>query len=91
VSLDPVGAVSVHVASVPQGQGHRTVLSQVIADVFGLAPQDIRVNTELDTAKDAWSIASEIMLAASRRPSRELPGSRRNGLRRSWRVSPQAS
>lgn len=58
VSLDPVGAVSVHVASVPQGQGHRTVLSQVIADVFGLAPQDIRVNTELDTAKDPWSIAS---------------------------------
>jgi 2-furoyl-CoA dehydrogenase large subunit len=58
VTLDPVGAVSVHVASVPQGQGHRTVLSQVVADVFGLTPQDIRVNTELDTAKDAWSIAS---------------------------------
>ncbi|MEW6767049.1 MAG: molybdopterin cofactor-binding domain-containing protein [Pseudomonadota bacterium] len=58
VALDPVGAVSVHVASVPQGQGHRTVLSQVVADVFGLKPQDIQVNTELDTAKDAWSIAS---------------------------------
>jgi 2-furoyl-CoA dehydrogenase large subunit len=58
VSLDPVGAVSVHVSSVPQGQGHRTVLSQVVADVFGLKPGDIRVNTELDTAKDAWSIAS---------------------------------
>ena len=58
VSLDPVGAVSVHVASVPQGQGHRTVLSQVVADVFGLRPSDIRVITDLDTAKDAWSIAS---------------------------------
>ncbi len=58
VSIDPVGAVSVHVASVPQGQGHRTVLAQVIADVFGVAPQDVRVNTEIDTAKDAWSIAS---------------------------------
>ena len=58
VSLDPVGAVSVHVSSVPQGQGHRTVLSQVVADVFGLNPKDIRVNTDLDTAKDAWSIAS---------------------------------
>ncbi|HET9018336.1 MAG TPA: molybdopterin cofactor-binding domain-containing protein, partial [Acetobacteraceae bacterium] len=58
VSLDPVGAVSVHVASVPQGQGHRTVLSQVVADVFGLRPQDIRVVTEMDTARDAWSIAS---------------------------------
>ena len=58
VTLDPIGGVSVHVASVPQGQGHRTVLSQVVADVFGLTPQDIRVNTEIDTAKDAWSIAS---------------------------------
>jgi 2-furoyl-CoA dehydrogenase large subunit len=58
VAIDPVGSVAVHVASVPQGQGHRTVLSQVVADVFGLAPADIRVNTEMDTAKDAWSIAS---------------------------------
>ena len=58
VAIDPVGSVTVHVASVPQGQGHRTVLSQVVADVFGLAPGDIRVNTEIDTAKDAWSIAS---------------------------------
>ena len=47
-----------HVASAPQGQGHRTVLSQVVADVFGLMPADISVNVELDTAKDAWSIAS---------------------------------
>lgn len=58
VAVDPVGGVTVHVASVPQGQGHRTVLSQVVADVFGLAPKDIRVNAEMDTAKDAWSIAS---------------------------------
>jgi 2-furoyl-CoA dehydrogenase large subunit len=58
VAIDPVGSVSVHVASVPQGQGHRTVLSQVVADVFGLTPADVRVNTEIDTAKDAWSIAS---------------------------------
>ena len=58
VALDPLGSVTVHVASVPQGQGHRTVLAQVVADVFGLRPADIRVITELDTARDAWSIAS---------------------------------
>ncbi len=58
VAVDPVGSVTVHVASVPQGQGHRTVLSQVVADVFGLQPTDIRVITDVDTAKDAWSIAS---------------------------------
>ncbi len=58
ISLDPLGGVLVHVASVPQGQGHRTVLSQVVADVLGLRPTDIKVVTDLDTAKDAWSIAS---------------------------------
>ena len=58
IAIDPVGSVMIHVASVPQGQGHRTVLSQVVADVLGLKPADIRVNTEIDTAKDAWSIAS---------------------------------
>jgi len=58
VALDPVGSVTVHVASVPQGQGHRTVLSQVVADVLGLRPEEVAVATEIDTAKDAWSIAS---------------------------------
>jgi len=58
VAIDPVGGVSVHAASTPQGQGHRTTLSQVVADVFGLKPHEIRVNLELDTQKDAWSIAS---------------------------------
>ncbi len=58
ISLDPLGAVSVQVASTPQGQGHRTVLAQVVADALGLRPQDIRVVADVDTAKDGWSIAS---------------------------------
>jgi 2-furoyl-CoA dehydrogenase large subunit len=58
VGLDPLGTVSVHVSSCPQGQGHRTVLAQTVADVLGLEPADIRVVTELDTGRDAWSIAS---------------------------------
>lgn len=58
IAFDPVGSITVQVASAPQGQGHRTVLAQVVADVFGLLPDDIRVVTEIDTAKDAWSIAS---------------------------------
>jgi 2-furoyl-CoA dehydrogenase large subunit len=58
INLDPLGSVSVVVASTPQGQGHRTVLAQVVADVLGLKPSDIRVITEVDTGKDSWSIAS---------------------------------
>jgi 2-furoyl-CoA dehydrogenase large subunit len=34
------------------------VLAQVVADVFGLPMAQVRVTTDLDTAKDAWSIAS---------------------------------
>lgn len=58
VSVDLLGSVSVVVASAPQGQGHATVLAQVVADALGLHPQDIAVNVELDTQKDAWSVAS---------------------------------
>jgi 2-furoyl-CoA dehydrogenase large subunit len=58
VAVDPVGSVSVTIDSVPQGQGHRTVVGQVVADVLGLEPSVIMVNTELDTQKDGWSIAA---------------------------------
>ena len=58
VSVDALGSVSVIIDSVPQGQGHRTVAAQVVADVLGLSPDDIVVNAELDTQKDAWSIAA---------------------------------
>jgi len=58
IALDPLGTVTVQIASVPQGQGHRTVAAQVVADVLGLAPRDIRVIGHVDTARDAWSIAS---------------------------------
>jgi len=58
VALDPLGGVSVVIDSVPQGQGHRTVVAQVVGEVFGLPAAVIRVNAELDTGKDAWSIAA---------------------------------
>jgi len=58
VALDPLGAVSVVIDSTPQGQGHRTVVAQVVGEVFGLPAAAIKVHTELDTGKDAWSIAA---------------------------------
>ena len=58
VAIDPIGSITVQADSVPQGQGHRTVLAQVVADALGVGLDDIAVNTELDTQKDAWSIAA---------------------------------
>ena len=58
VSVDLLGGINVVIASAPAGQGHMTVCAQVVADVLGVQPQDVTVNVELDTAKDAWSVAS---------------------------------
>jgi 2-furoyl-CoA dehydrogenase large subunit len=58
VSIDPLGGVNVVIASAPAGQGHRTVCAQVAADVFGINPEEIAVNVEFDTQKDAWSVAA---------------------------------
>jgi len=58
VNVDPLGAVSVTADVTVQGQGHQTVLSQIVADRLGLDPADIKVMLEMDTAKDAWSIAA---------------------------------
>ena len=35
-----------------------TILSQIVADELGLTPDQIKVNLDFDTAKDAWSIAT---------------------------------
>ena len=58
ISLDPVGSVTVQIDSVPQGQGHQTVAAKLVSGVLGLRSKDVRVVTEFDTAKDAWSIAA---------------------------------
>ena len=58
VTVDPLGAVSVTADVTVQGQGHATVLSQIVADRLGLAPDDINAVLEMDTAKDQWSIAA---------------------------------
>src|SRR3977135_3865338 len=58
INVDPLGAVSVTADVTVQGQGHATVLSQIVADRLGLAPDDINVVLEMDTAKDQWSIAA---------------------------------
>jgi 2-furoyl-CoA dehydrogenase large subunit len=58
VNVDCLGAVSVTADSLPQGQGHATILSQIVAEQLGLNPHDIRCNMERDTQRDPWSIAT---------------------------------
>ena len=58
VNVEPLGTVNVTSDSLPQGQGHATVLSQIVADELGLPIEKIKVNQEHDTHKDPWSIAT---------------------------------
>jgi 2-furoyl-CoA dehydrogenase large subunit len=58
VTMDAGGAVTVHIDSVPQGQGHRTTVAQIVADELGVDPNIVRVVTALDTQDGLWSIAS---------------------------------
>ena len=58
VSVDPLGGITVRLGTTPQGQGHRTVCAQVVADELGCAPADVTVLSELDTATTPWTVAS---------------------------------
>lgn len=58
VNIDPFGGVFVTSDTTPQGQGHATILSQIVADQLGLRMEDITCNLELDTQKDPWSIGA---------------------------------
>lgn len=58
VNVDPLGAVSVTADTTVQGQGHETVIAQIVADQLGLTTDDVAVILELDTATDQWSIAA---------------------------------
>jgi len=58
VQINPLGGVTVRTATTPQGQGHRTVCAQVVADELGIAPDDVEVIAEMDTASVPWTVAS---------------------------------
>src|SRR5213592_1377940 len=58
VKIDPLGRVITIVGTAPQGQGHATVVSQIVADELGLTPEEITVVDEMDTFTRVWSISS---------------------------------
>ncbi|MBI2494640.1 MAG: xanthine dehydrogenase family protein molybdopterin-binding subunit [Candidatus Rokubacteria bacterium] len=58
VKVDPLGRVIAILGTTPQGQGHQTVVSQIVADELGLVPEDVTVVDEMDTFTRVWSISS---------------------------------
>ncbi|MGB6482765.1 MAG: xanthine dehydrogenase family protein molybdopterin-binding subunit [Candidatus Acidiferrales bacterium] len=53
--LDIYGEVVVNLGSVPQGQGHETVASQVVAEVLNIPPQMVNVRPGFDTDQNAYT------------------------------------
>src|SRR5437762_4077304 len=58
VKIDPLGRVTTILGTTPQGQGHQTVVAQIVADELGLTPDDITVVDEMDTFTRIWSTSS---------------------------------
>ena len=55
VKLDIYGEVVVSMGSVPQGQGHETSASQVVADALNITPDLVNVRPGFDTAHNAYT------------------------------------
>ena len=58
VKVDPLGGVHVMVATNPQGQGHETVISQIVADQLGVTPDEVTVSDVVDTHDRLYSITT---------------------------------
>ena len=58
VAVDVSGEVTVMLGTTPQGQGHRTVARQVVADRLGLEPEQVHAIAEMDTLTTPWTVSS---------------------------------
>ncbi|MDP6560063.1 MAG: xanthine dehydrogenase family protein molybdopterin-binding subunit, partial [Candidatus Binatia bacterium] len=58
VKMDPLGQVSVIINTVPEGQGHETVVQQIVADELTITPDEVRVVSGIDTFTRFWSITT---------------------------------
>jgi 2-furoyl-CoA dehydrogenase large subunit len=58
VKLDPLGKAHVIACTNPQGQGHETVISQIVADELGINPDDVTVSDVVDTHDRVYTITT---------------------------------
>jgi 2-furoyl-CoA dehydrogenase large subunit len=58
VAIDAGGEVTVMLGSTPQGQGHKTVARQVVADRLGVDPEHVHAVAQMDTATTPWTVSS---------------------------------
>ncbi|MEM2521456.1 MAG: molybdopterin cofactor-binding domain-containing protein, partial [Candidatus Caldarchaeum sp.] len=58
VQMTPDGKILVKLGTVPQGQSHETIASQIVADVLGIDYEDITVATGFDSGSHPYTLHS---------------------------------
>ena len=79
VTINPMGGVSVQVATTPQGQGHATVIAQVVADALGIDPAEVQVVARPTRRPAPGRSPGQLLVAVPRRRGRRGPARRRGG------------
>jgi len=51
VAVSPLGGITVRMATTPQGQGHKTVAAQVVADTLGVDPANVDRTSTLEIGR----------------------------------------
>jgi carbon-monoxide dehydrogenase large subunit len=55
ISIDTLGGIQVALGTVPQGQGHETFASQIVADELGVNPDQVNVLMGFDSTVNPYS------------------------------------
>jgi 2-furoyl-CoA dehydrogenase large subunit len=58
ITVSPLGGITVRLTTTPQGQGHRTVVAQIVADRLGVEPHEVSLLTDSDTSTSPWTVSS---------------------------------
>ncbi|MEM0441501.1 MAG: xanthine dehydrogenase family protein molybdopterin-binding subunit [Candidatus Caldarchaeum sp.] len=58
VQMTPDGNILVKLGTIPQGQSHETIASQIVADVLGIDYEDVTVATGFDSASHPYTLHS---------------------------------
>src|SRR5207248_6850891 len=61
IKVDPLGRVTAILGTTPQGQGHQTVVAQIVADELGLTPDDVTVVDEMDTFTRVVDLVGDLL------------------------------
>ena len=90
VTINPQGGISVQLSTTPQGQGHATVIAQVVADALGVSPRPgTRGRRDRHRRERLDDRLGQLFLAVLGRRRRRSAARRRAGGRQAARRSPR--